>query len=313
MPLGPVTLAIMMSTILVFAGAYPRRRTPLDIGDSEGLLRGICYAGLLLIIFSVGTRNLPTTAVLAIACCTLALLVVERESVHILRRRLASRSPLARAAVTWRIGAGLSVTGEYDSSVEALYGEQSALSAVKRSVDIVGATVLLFLALPLLICVSILIKIDSPGPVLIRQRRIGSRGVPFYMWKFRSMYNEVARYARSPVSDSDPRLTRIGRALRRFSIDELPQLLNVVSGEMSLVGPRPEMPFIVKRYTQRERLRLNAVPGITGLWQISPARAEPIHHNLDLDLFYIANQNIFLDTAILLRTVTAVFRGIGAA
>jgi lipopolysaccharide/colanic/teichoic acid biosynthesis glycosyltransferase len=132
------------------------------------------------------------------------------------------------------------------------------------------------------------------------------------MWKFRSMYSGVPRYARSPVSDTDPRLTRLGRALRRMSIDELPQLLNVLKGDMSLVGPRPEMPFIVRKYRPRERLRLNAVPGITGLWQISPARAMPIHQNLYLDLFYIENRNIFLDLAILLRTVTAVVRGIGA-
>jgi len=114
------------------------------------------------------------------------------------------------------------------------------------------------------------------------------------------------------VSDTDPRLTNIGRVLRRLSIDELPQLLNVLQGDMSLVGPRPEMPFIVATYGPRERLRLNAVPGITGLWQISPARAMPIHQNLEFDFFYIESRNFFLDVAILLRTITAIVRGIGA-
>jgi len=114
------------------------------------------------------------------------------------------------------------------------------------------------------------------------------------------------------VSDTDPRLTNIGRALRRLSIDELPQLLNVIQGNMSLVGPRPEMPFIVAKYGPQERMRLSATPGITGLWQISPARAMPIHKNLQFDLFYIESRNIFLDIAILLRTITAVVRGIGA-
>jgi lipopolysaccharide/colanic/teichoic acid biosynthesis glycosyltransferase len=132
------------------------------------------------------------------------------------------------------------------------------------------------------------------------------------MWKFRSMYVDVARYARSPVCDSDPRLTRLGRGLRRLSIDELPQLLNVLKGDMSLVGPRPEMPFIVRDYTAFERLRLNATPGITGLWQISPARALPIHQHLELDLFYIEHRSFFLDTAIMLRTIAAIVRGVGA-
>jgi lipopolysaccharide/colanic/teichoic acid biosynthesis glycosyltransferase len=184
---------------------------------------------------------------------------------------------------------------------------------LKRCLDVLGATILLLLALPLIACVALLIKLDSRGPIFIRQRRVGRDGVPFLMWKFRSMHAHVARYAVSPVSESDPRLTRFGRALRRYSVDELPQLLNVLRGEMSLVGPRPEMPFIVNRYGARERLRLKATPGITGLWQISPARALPIHQNLGLDLFYIRHQSVFLDLAILLRTLTAVVRGIGAA
>jgi lipopolysaccharide/colanic/teichoic acid biosynthesis glycosyltransferase len=101
--------------------------------------------------------------------------------------------------------------------------------------------------------------------------------------------------------------------LRRFSLDELPQLLNVLKGDMSLVGPRPEMPFTVERYSDEAQARLAVRPGITGLWQISRARSLPIHHNLQYDLFYIERQNIFLDAAILLRTLGAVVRGIGAA
>jgi lipopolysaccharide/colanic/teichoic acid biosynthesis glycosyltransferase len=194
-----------------------------------------------------------------------------------------------------------------------LYCQAPGATLIKRAVDIVGAAMWLIVAFPFLAAVVLLIKIDSRGPALIRQRRIGIDGVPFYMWKFRSMHANVARYARSPVSDSDPRLTSLGRALRRFSIDEIPQLLNVLTGDMSLVGPRPEMPFIVKTYDSRQRLRLAAKPGITGLWQVSPARAQPIHEHVEFDLYYIQNRNIFLDVAILLRTVTAVIRGIGAA
>ena len=117
---------------------------------------------------------------------------------------------------------------------------------------------------------------------------------------------------RSPVSDSDSRLTRIGRFLRRSSIDELPQLLNVLLGDMSLVGPRPEMPFLANRHGALERQRLRVRPGMTGLWQISPARAFPIHENIEYDLYYVRHRTLFLDWAILLRTVTAVVRGGGA-
>jgi lipopolysaccharide/colanic/teichoic acid biosynthesis glycosyltransferase len=160
--------------------------------------------------------------------------------------------------------------------------------------------------------VAALIKVNSKGPVFLRQCRVGRNGEPFLMWKFRSMYVDAPLYARSPTTDRDPRLTKFGRSLRRYSLDELPQLWNVLKGEMSLVGPRPEMPFIAKEYGDYERLRLNATPGITGLWQISPARAMPIHENLELDLYYIGHRSFFLDLAILIRTVTAVLRGIGA-
>jgi lipopolysaccharide/colanic/teichoic acid biosynthesis glycosyltransferase len=126
------------------------------------------------------------------------------------------------------------------------------------------------------------------------------------------MRTDVREYEASPRSGVDDRLTRIGRLIRRLSIDELPQLINVLRGEMSLVGPRPEMPFMVARYHPIECERLIARPGITGLWQISPARAFPIHENLHYDLHYIRNQNFFLDCAIVLRTIAAVIHGVGA-
>jgi lipopolysaccharide/colanic/teichoic acid biosynthesis glycosyltransferase len=126
------------------------------------------------------------------------------------------------------------------------------------------------------------------------------------------MRTDVPEHEVSPRSVLDDRLTRIGRLIRRLSVDEMPQLINVIKGEMSLVGPRPEMPFIVASYRPADCERFFARPGITGLWQISPARAFPIHENLQYDLHYIHNQNFFLDCAIILRTVTAVIHGIGA-
>jgi lipopolysaccharide/colanic/teichoic acid biosynthesis glycosyltransferase len=183
---------------------------------------------------------------------------------------------------------------------------------IKRLFDIVGSLFLLILLLPLFLLVSIMVKLDSPGPVFFRHDRVGRHGKHFVLWKFRSMRTDVPRYEVSPQSVADGRLTRVGRLVRRLSIDEMPQLINVLKGEMSLVGPRPEMPFIVARYHPIERLRLVARPGITGLWQISPARAFPIHENLQYDLHYLHNQSLLLDCAIILRTVTAVIHGVGA-
>jgi|GEM_PF-1114940 len=189
---------------------------------------------------------------------------------------------------------------------------RNAYCAAKRICDVAGSLILLTLLLPVLVLVAALVRLDSPGPALFRQRRIGKDGREFLLWKFRSMRTDTPKYAPSPTNTLDWRLTRIGRLIRRVSIDELPQLINVLRGEMSLVGPRPEMPFIVNRYTSLERRRLVVKPGITGLWQISPARAYPIHENLQYDLHYIREQNLMLDGAILFRTIAAVVRGVGA-
>lgn len=188
----------------------------------------------------------------------------------------------------------------------------SCSPAIKRSCDIIGSLFLLGVLSPLFVLIAILIKLDSRGSVLFRHDRVGKDGKAFVLWKFRSMKIDVPQYAVSPQSATDSRLTRIGRLIRRLSIDEIPQLINVLKGEMSLVGPRPEMPFIVASYRDIEYGRFAVRPGITGLWQISPARAFPIHENLQYDFHYIQNQNVVFDCAIMLRTITAVLHGIGA-
>jgi len=185
-------------------------------------------------------------------------------------------------------------------------------AVAKRTGDIVASFALIGILLPALVLIAALVKLDSPGPALFRQRRIGKDGREFLLWKFRSMCVDAPKYAPSPSTDLDQRVTCFGRLLRRTSLDELPQLINILKGEMSLVGPRPEMPFIVDRYTALERTRLAVKPGLTGLWQVSPARAFPIHENLQYDLHYIQYQNLMLDAAILLRTIVAVVRGEGA-
>jgi lipopolysaccharide/colanic/teichoic acid biosynthesis glycosyltransferase len=184
--------------------------------------------------------------------------------------------------------------------------------AIKRGCDLLGSLILLTLLSPLFVLIAILIKLDSPGSMLFRHHRVGKDGKPFLLLKFRSMKVNVPKYAVSPQSAADTRLTRIGRWIRRLSVDEMPQLVNVLKGEMSLVGPRPEMPFIVDSYGSVEYARFAVRPGITGLWQISPARAFPIHENLQYDFHYIQNHNLVFDCAIMLRTITAVIHGIGA-
>lgn len=180
----------------------------------------------------------------------------------------------------------------------------------KRILDFCAAAALLVLGLPFFVLLAILIKIDSKGSVLFRQERVGLNGRRFRMFKFRTMQAEAPAYAYSPRESDDSRITQLGRFLRRTSLDELPQLLNVVLGDMSLVGPRPEMPFIVETYTERHFQRLQVQPGITGLWQLSGDRKYLIHENIEYDLYYIKHRNFFMDLAILLHTTIFAMRGI---
>lgn len=184
---------------------------------------------------------------------------------------------------------------------------------VKRVFDVLFSVIILVAFLPFVGLISVMIMRDSPGSVLFKQKRIGFRGREFIMFKFRTMFSESPRYHSHPRKSSDPRITRVGRFLRKTSLDEFPQFWNVLKGEMSIVGPRPEMPFIVKTYTSYQRERLNAKPGITGLWQISGDRSLPIHENIDHDLYYIIHQSFLLDVVIILQTVWfSVIRGVGA-
>ena len=178
----------------------------------------------------------------------------------------------------------------------------------KRAVDLLLSAFLFALFAPLFALIAILVRMDSPGPALFIQKRVGRNGELFDIYKFRSMFAGSAKYERSPTTSRDPRITRIGRLLRRTSLDELPQLLNVLLGNMSLVGPRPEMPFIVRGYSEQQQQRLSVTPGITGLWQLSPCRSFPIHQNIQYDLYYIRNRTFRMDIAILLRTLFLTMR-----
>jgi exopolysaccharide biosynthesis polyprenyl glycosylphosphotransferase len=184
--------------------------------------------------------------------------------------------------------------------------------ALKRAFDILGSLSIALFTSPIWIVATILIKLDSKGPVLFVHERVGKDNSRFKLFKFRSMRIDADPYGLTPQNQKDPRITKFGATIRRSSIDELPQLLNILKGDMSLVGPRPEMPFIVESYDELQRLRLSVKPGLTGVWQISADRANPIHENLDYDLYYLENQSFWLDLAILFKTFTSVVKGIGA-
>ncbi|HKX46656.1 MAG TPA: sugar transferase [Planctomycetota bacterium] len=185
-------------------------------------------------------------------------------------------------------------------------------AAAKRSLDLLLASVALLLTAPVFALAAVLIRRDSPGPIFYRQTRVGKLGRPFRMFKFRTMYLHLSGDAPAPKTHDDPRITPVGRWLRRYSLDELPQFLNVLRGEMSIVGPRPEMPFIVAGYGPLERERLRAKPGITGLWQISYARTQAIHENIDYDIYYVEHRSVLLDLVIIFLTFFAVVKGTGA-
>lgn len=183
---------------------------------------------------------------------------------------------------------------------------------VKRCLDLFLASVALLISAPAFLLACLLINRQKDGPVFYSQSRVGLDGKRFNMLKFRTMFSDMGQDRISPKDEEDPRITPVGKYLRRYSIDELPQLLNVIKGEMSIVGPRPEMAFIVDSYGPLERERLAAKPGITGLWQISFARNEAIHQNIEYDIYYIENRSLLLDLVIIFLTGFAVVKGTGA-
>jgi lipopolysaccharide/colanic/teichoic acid biosynthesis glycosyltransferase len=165
-------------------------------------------------------------------------------------------------------------------------------------------------ASPLLAAAAIAIKLHDRGPVLYRQRRVGQHGREFELLKLRTMVvGAEAQGAGWAVNRGDPRITRVGRVLRRLSLDELPQLWNVVRGEMSLVGPRPTLAYQVERYTPRQRRRLDVKPGITGWAQVHGRAALPWDERIELDVWYVENRSPWLDLKILAKTPAALFSG----
>ncbi len=195
-------------------------------------------------------------------------------------------------------------------------------AAMKRALDVAGASVGLVLLLPILLAAAVAVRLDSPGPILFRQRRIGRWGRPFTVLKFRTMaVNAEASTAELRAAssdpdwlklDHDPRITRVGGVLRRVSIDEMPQLLNVLRGEMSLVGPRPLIDSEDSLVNGWERTRLDLSPGVTGMWQVLGRTDIPFREMLKLDCLYVTNWSLWLDLKLIARTIPAVLARRGA-
>ncbi|MEI6067585.1 MAG: sugar transferase [Methylococcaceae bacterium] len=194
----------------------------------------------------------------------------------------------------------------------------------KRLLDIVAAIILLILLTPLFVIIMVLIYLSSPGPVFYKQTRVGRWGKLFTMWKFRSMYPNADARLKEMMAENemtggvifkmknDPRIIPIGRFIRKASIDELPQLWNVLKGDMSLVGPRPALPSEVNQYSLQDRQRLEVIPGITCIWQVSGRSNIPFPQQVQLDVEYIQSQSLLLDLKLLLKTIPAVLLSRGA-
>lgn len=210
---------------------------------------------------------------------------------------------------------------------------KSLLQLSKRTFDIVFSLIALIILLPVLALIAVVIKLETRGPALFKQRRVGLGGEEFTLYKFRSMQHNCSdsrhrEYMEKFISsrgddslrakdgsfkmDDDPRVTRAGRILRKTSLDELPQLINVLKGEMSLVGPRPAIMYEVERYEPWQMERLAVKPGITGLWQVTGRSGMDFYEMVKLDLEYIESRSFFLDLRILVKTIGVVFKMRGA-
>ena len=193
----------------------------------------------------------------------------------------------------------------------------------KRGVDVVVGSLLLAGSLPLMALIALAVRLVSPGPVILGQERVGEGERPFKMFKFRTMAAGSERQQNGKVSYTrnghmvhkrmnDPRITRVGRFLRRTSLDELPQLFNVLKGDMSLVGPRPELPWLAELYRPWWRQRFLVPQGLTGWWQVTGRGNKPVDRKIEDDLYYIEHYSLWLDLKILWKTIPAVIRGEGA-
>ncbi len=201
-----------------------------------------------------------------------------------------------------------------DRDVAVAYRHDHAYARRRRIFDVVVSSAALVLAAPVLGAAAVAIWLEDRGPALFKQKRVGQYGRLFTIYKLRTMRLERCEDALSPKTGTDARISRVGKFLRKYSIDELPQLFNALRGDVAIVGPRPEMPFLVQRYERWQHLRHLSKPGITGLWQITCRKQIPLHEPAatKIDLEYLRSASSATDGSILLRTFAALFNARGA-
>lgn len=312
--LGRQAARILRSTGVIIAGFADDELTPGTAVDGIPVLsslkeipRAVQWATVTDIVFAVSYRDQGRLANLLVSLWKLPLRIYTIPDIFSLG--------FARGQVDY-LG-GLTVLGFREPLVDGFR------RVAKRLADLVLGTAILLSVLPIMGVIAIAIRLESPGPVIFKQERVGENGRLFMMFKFRSMIlnaeeqqDHVNVYTASGKvvhkSRGDPRVTRVGRVLRRFSLDELPQLLNVLRGEMSLVGPRPELPWIVAQYEPWQYQRLAVPPGMTS-WYVVNGRSEiPMHLNTEEDVRYVRDYSFLQDLRILWRSLGAVVRGRGA-
>jgi lipopolysaccharide/colanic/teichoic acid biosynthesis glycosyltransferase len=215
--------------------------------------------------------------------------------------------------------------GNLTAAAIGLHSERRGMDVACRALDIVGTVAILLLLAPILVLLALIIKLDSPGPVIFRQRRVGLDQATFMVAKFRTMRQDadhdvhrdyvlalIASGTTAPKLAGDTRVTRVGKLLRKTSLDELPQLWNVLRGDMSLVGPRPPIPYEVEHYPPHWFARFAVKPGVTGLWQVSGRSEVSLEQMIELDIDYVRRRSPWFNAWILLRTVPAVLSARGA-
>jgi exopolysaccharide biosynthesis polyprenyl glycosylphosphotransferase len=303
--LGIIPLSLLLSLGVVFVlfifGAYKNESSLLNVSEIKSVVKGISLGFPL---FAIKQYRIDEIC-LAISnisneTCIKILERLKKENVRISFIPNLYRVFVHRVNIN-HIGQ-IPIVEEDQGEVGKVY------LAIKRCSDILMAIILTILLSHVFLAAAVAIKMDSKGPVFFKQKRVGIHGGLFEIFKFRSMTTESDPYAVNPTGENDARVTKVGRFLRKTSLDELPQLFNVLKGDMSFVGPRPEMPFIVASYSDIHRERLKVLPGITGLWQLSGDREKAIHENMDYDLYYLKNRSLFLDVAILLETLLFAFK-----
>jgi lipopolysaccharide/colanic/teichoic acid biosynthesis glycosyltransferase len=265
--------------------------------------------------------------VLALASTVLFFVIDAPFLLHLLREDLGWLfvAPPMLVLRAGSLGLGLTIGFLFPpkARAKAAAGLSPLQRALKRTIDLLGAAVGMLLSAPVLAVAAVAIKLDSSGPIFFRQARAGEHGKPFEVLKLRTMVQGAELRAEEVLDQNplngpvfkipnDPRVTRVGRWLRRWSVDELPQFWNVLKGEMSLVGPRPEEIWVVAQYSDEQRQRLAVKPGLTGPMQVAGRGSLEMEQRLALDLEYIQNYSLGRDLKILLQTITAVFKAEGA-